>query len=165
MMLANQIVDRKVLSKSIRGLIISIEKLRKEYKPFEAKRQLIASFELFLADRRILRMLPPLLGKSFFEKKRLPIPVKLPQSPDKVSFLKIIEEASRTTPLYFPSNGRCISIKVATLDMPLEEIEANILTVLSHAIKQIPGGSLNNVQSVHIKSTSSTALPLYSIST
>ena len=141
-----------------------MDKLRKEYKPFEAKRQLLAAFDLFLADKRILRMLPPLLGKGFFIKKKLPIPVKLPKIADKKSFLKVIEEASATTPLYLPPNGRCISIKVATLDMPARDIEENIMAVLPCAIKKIPGGSLNNVQSIHIKSTTSTALPLYSAS-
>ena len=50
--------------------IIDISKLRKKYKEFEAKRILCNSFDLFLADERVLPLLPKLLGKYFFNKKK-----------------------------------------------------------------------------------------------
>ena len=50
--------------------IIPITKLKTNFKSFEAKRQLSASYDLFLADRRLYQMLPRLLGKKFFEKKK-----------------------------------------------------------------------------------------------
>jgi ribosome biogenesis protein UTP30 len=47
-----------------------VSKLKARYKPFEAKRQLCASYDLFLADERVLPLLPPILGKTFFMKKK-----------------------------------------------------------------------------------------------
>ena len=41
--------------------IIGLRKLRDNYKTFEAKRNLCDSYDLFMADRRILPMLPKLL--------------------------------------------------------------------------------------------------------
>lgn len=50
--------------------VIGISKLRKKYKEYEAKRLLCNSYDLFLADDRVLPLLPKLLGKTFFAKKR-----------------------------------------------------------------------------------------------
>lgn len=50
--------------------VLSVEKLRKNYKEYEAKRQLSSSYDLFLADNRVLPLLPKLLGKHFFAKKK-----------------------------------------------------------------------------------------------
>uniref|UniRef100_A0A8B9S3V4 Ribosomal L1 domain containing 1 n=1 Tax=Apteryx owenii TaxID=8824 RepID=A0A8B9S3V4_APTOW len=49
--------------------IISYKTLRKEYKPFEAKRRLLNRFDLFLSDDRIRRLLPSHLGKHFYRSK------------------------------------------------------------------------------------------------
>jgi hypothetical protein len=50
--------------------VIGLAKLRANYKQFEAKRKLSSSYDLFLSDARILPILPRLLGKSFFKKKK-----------------------------------------------------------------------------------------------
>ena len=48
-----------------------------EYKQYEAKRQLCNKFDLFLADSRIIRLLPQFLGKSFYKRKRIPLQIDL----------------------------------------------------------------------------------------
>lgn len=50
--------------------VIGVSKLREKYKPFEAKRTLCSSYDLFLADERVIEMLPKMLGKTFFLKKK-----------------------------------------------------------------------------------------------
>ncbi len=50
--------------------MIGVTKLRQKYKPHEAKRQLCAGYDWFLADERVVPLLPKLLGKSFFDKKK-----------------------------------------------------------------------------------------------
>ena len=57
--------------------VIGVSKLRKEYSVFEQRRQLAESYDLFLADERVLPSLPRLLGKTFFQKKKQPIPIRL----------------------------------------------------------------------------------------
>lgn len=47
-----------------------MEKLGTDYKSFEAKRKLSASYDLFLCDKRVYGRLSTLLGKKFFEKKK-----------------------------------------------------------------------------------------------
>ena len=50
--------------------VIGISKLKTDYKPYEAKRQLCASYDMFLTDERVITILPKLLGKTFFTKNK-----------------------------------------------------------------------------------------------
>ena len=50
--------------------MIGISKLRKNYKSYESKRKLVATYDLFFAERAIIPMLPPLLGKAFYVRKK-----------------------------------------------------------------------------------------------
>lgn len=50
--------------------IIPIAKLKTNYKSYELKRRLSQSYDVFLTDKRLYHMLPRLLGKKFFEKKK-----------------------------------------------------------------------------------------------
>lgn len=56
-------------------------KLKTKYKQFEARRQLLAEHDLFLADDRIVLLLPKLLGKVFYKTgAKRPVPVSVAAS-------------------------------------------------------------------------------------
>ena len=50
--------------------VVGVEKLKGKFKPFEARRALLRENELFLADDRVIPLLPRLLGKIFFTAKK-----------------------------------------------------------------------------------------------
>lgn len=50
--------------------VVGVEKLKGKFKPFEARRALLRENELFLADERVIPLLPRLLGKIFFTAKK-----------------------------------------------------------------------------------------------
>jgi len=50
--------------------VVGIEKLKGKFKPFEARRLLLKENDLFLADERVVPLLPGLLGKKFFQAKK-----------------------------------------------------------------------------------------------
>jgi ribosome biogenesis protein UTP30 len=50
--------------------VVGIEKLKGKFKPFEARRALLRENALFLADERVIPLLPRLLGKIFFTAKK-----------------------------------------------------------------------------------------------
>jgi ribosome biogenesis protein UTP30 len=50
--------------------VVGINKLKGKWKPFEARRMLLKENGLFLADDRVIPLLPKLLGKIFFEAKK-----------------------------------------------------------------------------------------------
>ena len=50
--------------------VIGIRKLKGKFKPYEARRMLLKENGLFLADDRVIPLLPKLLGKAFFNAKK-----------------------------------------------------------------------------------------------
>ncbi|CAG8599746.1 14112_t:CDS:10 [Funneliformis mosseae] len=102
--------------------VIGISKLRKKYIPYEAKRNLCDSYDLFLTDERILPLLPNMLGKYFFEKKKQPIPVNISKESN---FKREILRACHCTYMYY-SPGVCLSIKIGTTGMTSKQILENL---------------------------------------
>lgn len=50
--------------------VIGIEKLKGKFRPFEARRMLLKEIGMFLADERIIPLLPKLLGAKWFDAKK-----------------------------------------------------------------------------------------------
>ena len=50
--------------------VLDVQKLRTVYHQFEARRKLVHSYDLFLVDNRVLHLMPSLLGRDFFNKKK-----------------------------------------------------------------------------------------------
>ncbi len=46
---------------------MSLDRLRREYKEFKDRRELLSQYDLFLCDDRILPMMTKSLGKAFFK--------------------------------------------------------------------------------------------------
>lgn len=135
--------------------VIGISKLRTKYESHEAKRQLCNSYDLFLADDRVLPSLPKLVGKSFFKKKKQPIPVDL----RKKDWVAQVKKACCCTYL-IKSGGTCLNIKVGLTSFAPKEVVENVRAALEQAVKHIPKG-WNNVQSLFLKTAESAALPVY----
>ncbi|KAF9162717.1 hypothetical protein DFQ26_003290 [Actinomortierella ambigua] len=135
--------------------VMGVSKLRAKYKPYEAKRQLCASYGLFLADARVVALLPKLLGKTFFLKKKQPIPVDMTRGDLK----KEIARAIGSTYMH-QTSGTCTAIKVGVTSQTAAEITANIDAALPHIIEKIPK-QWKNIQSIHLKTNDSIALPIF----
>ncbi|OBZ71449.1 putative ribosome biogenesis protein C8F11.04 [Grifola frondosa] len=136
--------------------VVGIAKLKGKFKPFEARRILLKENGLFLADERVIPLLPGLLGKKFFEAKKQPIPVCLTRKDLKGE----LERAISST--YFHQNqGTCTSIKIGVLSQKPAQVLANLETALPAVVKHV-NGEWDNVQSLHIKTNSSASLPIWS---
>ncbi|GBE85077.1 Putative ribosome biogenesis protein [Sparassis crispa] len=135
--------------------VVGITKLKGKFKPFEARRLLLKENGLFLADERVVPLLPKLLGKMFFEAKKQPIPVCLTRKDLKGE----LERAISST--YFHQNqGTCVSIKIGTLSQKPAHVLENLMIALPAVVKNIKG-SWDNIQSFHIKTNSSASLPIW----
>ena len=135
--------------------VIGVSKLQKKYKQYEAKRLLCASYDLFVADDRVLSKLPHLIGKTFFTKKKLPLPLKLTRDGWEHSLKKIFH----ATPFYL-AEGMCSTIKAAHTGMERRHIVENIVSAMDKVAELLPKKWLG-VQAVHIKTHDSIALPVY----
>lgn len=137
--------------------IIGISKLKLKYKPFEAKRQLCNLYDVFIADDRILPLLPKALGKTFFAKKKLPIPVSLEKTGEALK--RELASSIEATTLNL-NTGSCLSIKVGQLHQDVPHVVKNVMTVIKEAIEKIPGKA-SNLRSLHLKTGESVALPVF----
>lgn len=135
--------------------VLKYSKLKTDYKPFEAKRKLCGSFDLFFADKSVVPLLPKLLGKAFFKKKKHPIPVDLTRT----QWRGQIESACSSAFLYL-GKGSCCVIKVARVSQTRNEIVENVVAVIDGLASVIPK-KWNNIRSLHLKSLESLALPIY----
>ena len=142
--------------------VIGVGKLQKKYKAFENRRQLLNSHDVFLADDRIITMLPAALGKTFYRQTaKIPLPLPIAAGNDSPSHLeRQVEKALESTYLHL-SPAATTTIRVALSSMTPEQMVENIVRVVEDLTsKKVPGG-WKNVKSLHIKYPSSASLPIY----
>lgn len=137
--------------------MIGVTKLRNKYKPFETKLALCNAYDLFLADDRILPMLPRLIGRKFFEKKKQPIAVCLSKSKEGLAIE--LTKALNSTVLHLGA-GACVSLRFASTSHSSRQIEENLISAVENAVEHIPK-KWANIQSIHIKSSTSISLPIF----
>ncbi|NXI19486.1 RL1D1 protein, partial [Irena cyanogastra] len=136
--------------------IISYKTLKKEYKMFEAKRRLLNSFDLFLSDDRIRRLLPSHLGKHFYEKKKAPLSVNLKAK----DLAKELEKHIQGTTLPINNKGCCYTMRIGHTGMKVDEIIENILAAAKVIGNKLPK-KWKNVKVLHLKTLKSVALPIF----
>ncbi|NXX24845.1 RL1D1 protein, partial [Nicator chloris] len=136
--------------------IISYKTLRKEYKMFEAKRRLLNSFDLFLSDDRIRRLLPSHLGKHFYEKKKAPLSVNLKAK----DLAKELEKHIQGTTLPVNNKGCCYTTRIGHTGMKVDEILENIIAAAKVIGDKLPK-KWKNVKILHLKTLKSVALPIF----
>lgn len=136
--------------------VISLTKLRKEYKTFTLKRQLLAAFDIFLCDDRIYHFVTKTLGKEFYKRKREPIPICLTYDDWKSEISKSIDCSMLRL-----GHGPCSAVKVGSISNQSEkQLAENAIHLMKVIGRRIPG-SWKNVKCFHLKSSTSVALPVY----
>ncbi|XP_072982761.1 uncharacterized protein [Typha latifolia] len=135
--------------------ILSLSDLRSVYNSVDARRALPDEYDLFLADRRIVPLLPGLLGKSFFKKKNAAVPINFSRQ----SWAEQLLEVCGSTILQFRA-GTCTGIRIARASQGRDKIIENVIKAIDGAAGHVPR-KWANVRSLHIKATESLALPIY----
>ncbi|GAA5846575.1 hypothetical protein JCM3766R1_007116 [Sporobolomyces carnicolor] len=139
--------------------VVGLDKLNKKHKTFEAKRQLLKEADLFLVDDRVMPEVGKAIGKMWRDAKKQPIPVAMTRKDLKAE----LERAIASTYMQV-TTGTSISIKLGTTSLhSRQELVDNLLSVLPYVASRIPNApaSFSNVQSLHIKTSTSTSLPIY----
>ncbi|KIJ56385.1 hypothetical protein M422DRAFT_219542 [Sphaerobolus stellatus SS14] len=135
--------------------VLGVEKLKGKFKGLDARKLLLREHGLFLADDRVISLLPKLLGKDWFKAKKQPIPVSLTKKDLKTELEKAISST------YFHQNqGTCTSVKIANLSHKESQVLSNLKVAIPAIVVKIPGG-WENIQSLNIKTSSSVSLPIW----
>lgn len=148
--------------KNIRSIsrVVGVAKLRGKFKPFDARRELVRDHDLFLADERIVPMLPKLCGKVFYDARKFPVPVDIEH---RKRLGESIARAIAST--YFMQNkGSCTTVKIGFINRHTpEQLVDNLATALPAIVAKIPG-KWSNVQNIEVKTGRSAALPIWNTS-
>ncbi|KAG5520055.1 hypothetical protein PMAC_001131 [Pneumocystis sp. 'macacae'] len=140
--------------------VIGVSKLRKKFKSYEQRRVLRDSYDLFLADDRVVPLLPKLLGKTFYEKKRQPIPIDLATKSTSEHLFKEVEKAYNSTYLHL-SPGTCTSVKCGSICQTPEQIAENIQIITTTLAEKFVKSKWKGIKGFHIKTCESIALPIW----
>lgn len=135
--------------------VIKISKLKSDYREFEAKRKLCNSYDVFFADRRVIPLLPGLIGRKFFKKKKFPLDLDLTHK----NWKEQIEKACCSAMLFL-STGTCSVVKVARTSMDKHEIVENVVAAID-GIPEVVPKKWKNIRSFHLKLLESVSLPIY----
>eukprot|EP00546_Thalassionema_frauenfeldii_P013727 CAMPEP_0178919482 /NCGR_PEP_ID=MMETSP0786-20121207/14461_1 /TAXON_ID=186022 /ORGANISM="Thalassionema frauenfeldii, Strain CCMP 1798" /LENGTH=433 /DNA_ID=CAMNT_0020593417 /DNA_START=27 /DNA_END=1324 /DNA_ORIENTATION=+ len=136
--------------------VLGLDSLRKKHAKFEQQRALLARFDIFMADDRIIPMVGKAIGKHFFATKKQPIPVRLTR---KATLPLQIVNALRATYWYL-SEGTCLSVKAGTTAMSPENLVVNILHIATQLPEKLPR-KWANIRSISVKTSDSMSLPFY----
>lgn len=159
--------------------VIGVDKLRKKWKTFETKRQLLAEHDIFMVDDRVTKIVAEVLGKTFYStKSKRPIPIKLTagafvekskkdekKKPENVvgtaqGVAKEIEAALSATYVSMSQSSNT-SIKVGKLSMTPQQLKENIEAVVEKLVEKHIEHKWRNVRGLYIKGPTTKALPIW----
>lgn len=134
--------------------VMGLSKLKKRYGTHESRRELLRSYDLFLVDDRIVPSMPKLLGNHFIRAKKMPLTVRMNRA-----IPGAIERAISSTS-FACQEGTCTAVHIGKTAFTEQQIVENAHMALEGVSNALPRG-WNDIQSVHIKTHSSMALPIY----
>ncbi|CAA0808669.1 Ribosomal protein L1p/L10e family [Striga hermonthica] len=91
----------------------------------------ISKLKSNLVDKRVVHLLPKLIGKKFFKKKKLPLGVDMGKKN-----LKLQVERALGSALLYMRTGTCCVMKVGKVSMEKEEIVDNVLDAVHGAVSE-----------------------------
>ena len=118
--------------------VISIENLKLKFERFIDRRDLVRSYDLFVCDSKIYKLLKRFLGKPFYTAKKFPIPVNMDYT-DKETLQKSITSLVNKKTIFYLNSGPNYTVKFARSvmddDSILRNAAATAKRVLPHILK------------------------------
>ncbi|KAF2870717.1 ribosomal protein L1p/L10e family-domain-containing protein [Massariosphaeria phaeospora] len=156
------------------GRVLGVDKLKKRYKAYEQKRQLLGEYDLFMVDDRVTKVVADFLGKVFYKgKSKRPIPIRLTagarvekdKKPEKVvgtpqGVAREIESALNATYISMSESANT-SIKIGKLSMTPQQLKENTEAVVAKVAEKFVPQGWRGIRSLHIKGPSTKALPIW----
>ncbi|KAL8647341.1 MAG: hypothetical protein Q9226_006470 [Calogaya cf. arnoldii] len=162
--------------------VIGISKLKARYQSFESRRQLLNEHDVFLADDRVITMLPKVLGKVFYQSQKKPVPVRLepyketnaagkrvaPKAADEKTKtiappLQVAREIEKTIDcaLVHLSPSNSTSVRVGYSSFTAQQIAENVEAVVAGLVQKFVPQGWRNIRAVNIKGPNTMALPIW----
>lgn len=186
--IADRAFPRELSSRITR--VVGLQKLKGKFKSYEARRQLAAEHDIFLADSRIATWLPGVLGKAFYKgTSKRPIPVeiagpadvnsegqrikKVPGARKKsipnqegrgaaepAAVAREIQKALNAAVVYL-SPSATTSVKVGRAAFKPEQIALNVEAIVKGMTDKIIPQGWQNVRAIHLKGPNTASFPIW----
>lgn len=156
----DKIIEAQKL-KDVIKMILPIKQIKLEFRPFEIKRKLSTSYNLFLADKGLHDILfsGSHLGREFQRRNKMPIEIDLEKCEDNLK--QTIDEILSSTTIRLHGKGPIIDVHAFNSNNTVQEAMANISAIREQLEKCLPGG-LDNIKCIYLKATDeSVSLPIY----
>ncbi|KHJ31944.1 putative electron transfer flavoprotein alpha-subunit [Erysiphe necator] len=161
--------------------IIGLSKLKSKWSQYEAQRKLYREHDIFVADDRIIKSLPAILGKTFYKStSKRPIPINIQHSvpkkggkrikkvkgdpprplTDATSLAKTIEEAIESAVIYL-STSTNIAVRIGYASWSPTKLQENAEALSKFLIERIVSKKWKGLRSLHIKGAETTSLPIW----
>ncbi|EGV62108.1 hypothetical protein PSN45_000817 [Yamadazyma tenuis] len=166
--------------------IYTVTKLRRMTSNQKKAIGVFKEFDIIVADHRVHKLLPDILGAQFYVKnKKIPFVVQMAPADPNAKLVKTskshklkdercepkyvkgqMNSIAKNTYCIIPANGTFMSIKVGFTNWPTDKLVANINDILVYFMeKKYPSGGLitnkSMIESIHIKTSDSISLPVY----
>lgn len=143
--------------------VVGISKLKGKFKPFEAKRVLLANYDLFLAEGSVVTTLPRLLGKTFYNSNKIPLSIDMSTEEEPISDSKAKQEVTKILHSTFAviNAGNTITVRVGRLDFSDKDISENAQAIVDYFVKKIVKAGWDGIRAVNIKTAKSPSLPIF----
>lgn len=150
--------EKLFASKGIKNIktIMPLRELLTEYGEYELKRRLVELYDVFLVDGRISGRVSRSLGSIFYQKRKLPAPVKFQEK----NLQRNIKKALLKTPLHIHPKGDTFIVQVGHSGMTEQQMITNFWSVAQGIDKEFPG-HWDNVKSLHMKGSNTMSVPVY----
>lgn len=138
--------------------VLPVKQIKLEFRPFEAKRKLCSSYDLFISDEKLHSILfhGSKLGKEFRKKKKMPIPVDL----DKPNAAETIKNIFQSTVIHLNGKGPLIDIPAFLNTHTVEQAVKNIECIRAKLTEVLAGGDAN-IKTIYLKLKNSISIPIY----
>ena len=182
-----QLEEKDCPTEDMFNQIYSLKRLKSIAKDPKKLFKAFKEFDIIVADNRVHKFLPQILGTPFYAKnKKLPFMIQMAKPSPTASLVKGKKSTklkdNRCEPKYVarqmnsivnntnflpPVNGNCVSIKIGYTNWKESDLLTNLNDVLLYLVdeKYKPvGGMLNNVKnigSIFVKTGESISLPVY----
>lgn len=136
--------------------MISINEVRKLFSAYKDRKKLLSEHTHFICDANVMSQLYNLLGKTFADRNNSPIPINF-KSPEKLQGA-IMKACSSS---YMHLKGQTITVRIGLTSMSESNVTENGLQGIEYAVSKFKG-VWNDIRSIHLKTSDSPALPIYS---
>lgn len=151
-------IEKYLETNKITGLkrVLSLNDVKKYYKEFKNRKQLLSEHTHFVCNSSIARELYNQLGNVFSSRNQYPVQIHY-DTPEMIE--KEVNKVITSTYLHYA--GSNITIKIGLTSMTTIEVSDNILAGIEFAVGKFQNG-WKDVNVINLKTKDSAALPIYS---